>query len=119
MTYVVIPCCIERVITIESHDEVFSVLNKTWAKYSPGDFGGGLVVFVASRMGIMPAISARSRSTEDCPAAIARIGMGVMIASSLASSASQRIVLGALYLHSVEQRSVATSIGLMMAFVRA
>ena len=106
VTYFVVPVIVvERVGPIAATKRSFSVLKKTWGEALTADFGIGLVVFVASLLGIIPIIGGVvALSAGLAPVGIAAIAVGgvILLVVSLVSSALHTIIIGALYLYAAE-----------------
>ena len=106
VTYFVVPVIVvERMGPIAATKRSFEVLKKTWGEALTANFGIGFVVFVASLLGIIPLIGgAVALGAGMVPVGIAGIAVGVvlLLAVSLISSALHSIIIGALYLYAAE-----------------
>ena len=106
VTYFVVPVIVvERMGPIAATKKSFSILKKTWGESLTANFGIGFVVFAVSLLGIIPImLGVAALAADVVPLGIAGIGIGIVIllAVSLISSALHTIIIGALYLYAAE-----------------
>jgi hypothetical protein len=106
MTYFVVPVIvIEKTGPIEATRRSLSILRRTWGEALTANFGIGLIVFLASLVGVLPIILAGAALAAGLiPLAILGVVAGVLllILVGLVSSALSAILVGALYLYAAE-----------------
>lgn len=106
VTYFVVPVIVvESVGPIEAAKRSFQVLKRTWGEALVANFGIGIVVFLASLVGIIPIVGGVFALGAGMTAiGIAAIVLGVvaLLTVSLISSAMNSIIIGALYLYAAE-----------------
>jgi membrane-bound ClpP family serine protease len=106
VTYFVVPVIVvESVGPIEAAKRSFQVLKKTWGEALVANFGIGIVVFLASLVGIIPIIGgvvALGAGMTALGIAAIVLGAVALLTVSLISSAMNSIIIGALYLYAAE-----------------
>lgn len=105
-TYFVVPVIVvEKVGPIEAAKRSLSILRKTWGEALGGNFGIGLLVFIAMLVAAVPMILgfiALGAGLIALGIAGIIVGICLMVMVALASSALNAILLGALYLYAAE-----------------
>jgi hypothetical protein len=105
-TYFVVP-----VIVVEKSDPIaatkrsLSILRRTWGEALSANFGIGVIVFLASLVGVIPLmLGGAAWAAGLWPLAIVGFVVGVVwiLLVSLVSSALNAIIVGALYLYAAE-----------------
>jgi len=90
---------------IKATKRSFEILEKTWGKALTANFGIGLIVFVASLVGIIPIILGAfviGAGYLWAGIAVILLGVVVLLIILLISSALNSIIIGALYLYAAE-----------------
>lgn len=102
-TYFVVPVLVvEQVGPIDAVKRSFAILRKTWGESVVGNFGIGIVVFLASLAAIVPAvIGVLTGTTAGAVAGIALTAV-LLVLISLVSAALHTIILAALYLFAAD-----------------
>lgn len=107
LTYFVVPILVvEKLGPVEATKRSFAVIRKTWGESLSAHFGIGLIVFLASLVGMIPlgmGIYLFVTGATALGATLAAVGLVVLIVVGLISSALDAIVLGALYLYAAER----------------
>jgi hypothetical protein len=108
VTFFVVPVIVvERVGPIKAAKRSMSVLGQTWGESLTANFGISFIVFGATLLGIIPIILGGLLLGMELMAlgfALIGVGIAVLLAVSLISSALHTIVLGALYLYAAERK---------------
>jgi hypothetical protein len=108
VTFFVVPVIVvERVGPIQAAKRSMRVLSQTWGESLTANFGISFIVFGATFLGIIPIILGGLLVGMDLMAlgfALIGVGIAVLLAVSLISSALHTIVLGALYLYAAERK---------------
>ncbi len=106
MTYFVVPVIVvERTGPIAAGKRSLEILKRTWGEALTANFGVGLIVFLASLIGIVPLIlGGVAIATGHTVLGIIALVIGVvaLLIVSLVSSAMNAIIIGALYLFAAE-----------------
>lgn len=106
VTYFVVPVIVvESVGPIEAAKRSFQVLKRTWGEALVANFGIGIVVFLASLVGIIPIVGgvfALGAGMTVLGIAAIVLGVVALLTVSLISSAMNTIIIGALYLYAAE-----------------
>lgn len=106
ITYFVVPVIVvERKGPIDAGKRSLEILKRTWGEALAANFGIGLIIFLASLLGIVPCILgvvalAAGHTALGLIALV--IGIIAVLIISLVSSALHAIVVGALYLYAAE-----------------
>lgn len=102
-TYFVVPVLVvEQVGPIDAIKRSFAILRKTWGESLVGNFGIGLVVFVATLAAIVPAVIGFLTQTAVGTVAGICLTVVLLILISLISTALHTIIQAALYLFAAE-----------------
>jgi hypothetical protein len=106
MTYFVVPVIVvERTGPIQAGKRSLEILRRTWGEALVANFGIGLVVFLASLLGLVPlfvGILAVNAGHSALGALAILIGLVIVLLVSLVSSTLSSIIVGALYLYAAE-----------------
>lgn len=105
-TYFVVPVIVvEKGGPITAAQRSLAILRRTWGEALTANFGIGMIVFLASLLGIVPlALGAMAWTAGLWPLAVLGFVAGVawFLIVSLISSAMNAIIVGALYLYAAE-----------------
>ncbi len=106
ITYFVVPVIVvERTGPIQAGKRSLEILKRTWGEALAANFGIGIVIFIASLIGLIPVIlGIVAIGTGYTVLGIIAIVIGVFatLIISLISSALNSIIIGALYLYAAE-----------------
>ena len=106
MTYFVVPVIVvERTGPIQAGKRSLEILKRTWGEALAANFGVGVIVFLASLIGLVPVMlgfMAISMGYTVLGIVAIVVGVVVVLLISLVSSALNAIIVGALYLYAAE-----------------